>query len=193
MIGHMEQHAWEAGDEVHGGHVLGTVTIKIGRVTADEAVLVMQDVLGYLNERRPSANRVDALPPEPVRAAPPPSPAPPKVEQAAAVVAPPPPKDDGVVERTRQVAEAPARAAEPVAPDATPHPDAEDLVVFGRLTKLQDVVKELQRRGAVTFDEVQKRCADLRDAEVCPVLSRVADLETRLRTCCAALGVPGAV
>lgn len=76
---------------------------------------------------------------------------------------------------------------------ASPDQDVADLSIFGRLTQLKDIVAEIRRRGAADFAAVQEQIAALKDAEACPLLDRVANLDDRLRTCCAALQVPGAI
>jgi hypothetical protein len=88
-------------------------------------------------------------------------------------------------------AEAPP--SEPPAPLPSEPTEAADLSVFGRLTQLREVVTEIRRRGAANFLEVQAAIATLKDSEACPLLDRVANLDDRLRTCCAALQVPGSV
>jgi hypothetical protein len=202
---------------------LGQLTLVLRDITVDEALMFQSDLASYINVGKPSLDRTDITPPEVLGKGPPrerggivdakgtwgavgagvalpkcsvclepqhvtPSGmvcknghggAPPKVEAV---------KVDDIAERTMQVDAAPPAAEEALLPV-----DLEDLSVFGRLTKLQEIVKELQRRGAKTYEDVLARCKDLKDAEAAPVLARVADLEARLRTCCAALSIPGAV
>jgi hypothetical protein len=61
--------------------------------------------------------------------------------------------------------------------------------VFLRLTKLEEVVREVQAQGAKTLDEIKTRCHALRDAEMCPVLGKIRNLDERLERFAVATGL----
>lgn len=88
----------------------------------------------------------------------------------------------------------PAMAAEPaIAAPSTAAPVVSDYEVFRVMTSLTQVVNEVMRRGAATFEEVQAAVAAVKESGVCALLARTANLATRLRNTCAALEIPGAI
>ena len=69
----------------------------------------------------------------------------------------------------------------------------DDLTLLGRASKVAHVIEFAQSKGAKTFEEIAGMVQQLKDAAVCPILMRVADLPSRLKSSCAAAGIPGAI
>ena len=70
---------------------------------------------------------------------------------------------------------------------------SDDLTLLGRASKVAHVIEFAQSKGAKTFEEIVGVVQQLKDAAVCPILMRVADLPSRLKSSCAAAGIPGAI
>jgi len=94
----------------------------------------------------------------------------------------------------------PSQAPTPQAPPAAAL-DPNDTAVFGRLTRLGEVVDEIVRRGqGPDYASVLAKVNQLKDSLLCPVLEKLEQteggpqgFEDRLRRQCRAKNIPGAL
>jgi hypothetical protein len=108
----------------------------------------------------------------------------------AAKVEPPKAEPSAALAPSASPSSAPAAASA-----ASPASPSEDLAVFGRFTKLSEVVAEVRARGNEDFPKILAFCKRLADlGDICaPIdsLTGLGKLEERLKVHCAGKGVAG--
>lgn len=62
--------------------------------------------------------------------------------------------------------------------------------IYASFTKLKDLVLYLQSVGYTEFQSIFAACTELVQGDLCPMLTKVSNLEARLKTTCTANGIP---
>jgi hypothetical protein len=62
--------------------------------------------------------------------------------------------------------------------------------IYASFTKLKDLVLYLHSQGYTEFQSIFAACTELVQGDLCPMLTKVSNLEARLKTTCTANGIP---
>lgn len=89
----------------------------------------------------------------------------------------------------KETASAPTTESAPAAANSP----SEDFLPFKSMNKFQDVIQAILDNGAKDYEAVAAFVQRLKDAEACSLLTRVTNLDDRVKMACVRFGVPGAI